>query len=181
VSSSESPSTELASDALFTQVYARLKAMAGRHRARSGPDQTLCTTELVHEAYLRMGSASGAAFADQAQFFAYAARAMRSILVDLARQRMQLKKGGGQARLSLDDPGADVVAVDPALALTLDAALRALEADDERAARVVELHFFAGLPLADIATLLQVGSRTIDRDWRYARAFLAAQASGDVT
>ena len=173
------PRAPLPADQLFVEVYDRLKAMAGRQRARSDRHQTLCTTELVHEAYLRMEQAGGARFDDPMQFFSYAARAMRSILVDIARQRQQLKKGGGQQRIDLDDPAAGAVSVDPALALLLDAGLRALEAEDPRAARVVELHFFAGLGMDQVAGLLGVGTRTIDRDWRFARAFLAAFAGDD--
>ena len=169
---------QLPSDALFVEVYDRLKAMAGRQRARGALAPTMGTTELVHELYLRMEQSRAPNFADSIQFFAYAARAMRSILVDLARQRQQIKKGGGQLRVALDDPAASAVEIDASLALSLDAGLRALQLEDARAARVVELHFFAGLPLDKVAELLGVGSRTVDRDWRYARAFLASFAPG---
>ena len=101
---------------------------------------------------------------------------MRSILVDFARRRQQLKKGGGQQHVPLDDAAAGSVAIDSALALSLDAGLRALEQQDERAAKVVELHFFAGLDLDRIGTLLGIARRTVDRDWRFARAFLASFA-----
>jgi RNA polymerase sigma factor (TIGR02999 family) len=163
----------------FAEVYDRLKAMASRHLDRAGRQQTLNTTELVHETYLRMGRDDGSEFEHSAQFFAYAARAMRSILVDLARQRQQLKKGGDQLRLSLTDPAANAVEVDAELALALDAGLAALEADDPRAAKVVELHFFAGLNLDRVGDLLGIARRTVDRDWRYARAFLASHSDAD--
>jgi RNA polymerase sigma factor (TIGR02999 family) len=171
------PPTPVSSDALFTEVYDRLKAMASRHRARASREQTLCTTEIVHELYLRMEDVAHGGFADPLQFFAYAARAMRSIMVDMARQRQQMKRGAGLVRVPLDESSAGAVQVDPALALTLDAALGALENDDARAARVVELHFFAGLSLDQVAGLLGVSTRTVDRDWQYARAFLAAHAT----
>jgi RNA polymerase sigma factor (TIGR02999 family) len=161
----------------FAEVYARLKAMASRHLVRAGQASTLNTTELVHEAFLRMERGRPGDFEHSAQFFAYAARAMRSILVDLGRQRQQLKKGGEQMRLSLTDPAAHAVEVDASLALALDAGLTALEADDPRAAKVVELHFFAGLDLDKVGALLGIARRTVDRDWRYARAFLAASWS----
>lgn len=161
-------------DAIYVNVYDRLKAMASRQRLRGGAPRTLCTTELVHEAYLRMGD-SNFRYEQPAQFFAYAARAMRHILMDAARRRMQPKRGGDQARLALTDPAVEAAHVDPQLALQLDAALAALEREDARAAQVVELHYFAGLDLQQVADTLGVARRTVDRDWRYARAFLAAR------
>ena len=180
---SESNAAELPPDAsagqpvddLFSDVYTRLKAMAGRQRHGAGRTPTLGTTELVHELYLRMGSGDGKRFGDPAQFFAYAARAMRHILIDAARSRLQLKSGGDQQRISMSDPSVEAVRVDPAQAIQLDTALRALQADDARAAQVVELHYFAGLSLQQIAEVLGLARRTIDRDWRYARAFLLNQ------
>jgi RNA polymerase sigma factor (TIGR02999 family) len=162
-------------DPVYADLYDRLKAMASRQRLRGGAPRTLCTTELVHEAYLRMGE-SNFRYEQTAQFFAYAARAMRHILTDAARRRMQPKRGGDQARLMLSDPAVDSVLVDPQLALQLDEALVALEREDARAAQVVELHYFAGLDLQQVADTLEIARRTADRDWRYARAFLAARA-----
>jgi RNA polymerase sigma factor (TIGR02999 family) len=167
-------SNPIATDALFAEVYDRLKGMASRRRGANG-NPTLSTTEIVHELYLRMEGAGSREFEHSMQFFAYAARAMRSILVDLARKKQQQKKGGGQVHLPLD-AAAESVEVDSALALALDTGLRALEVDDPRAARVVELHFFAGLDLDRISELIGVARRTIDRDWRYARAFLTTYA-----
>jgi len=166
----DSAGTPTSTEPLFVVVYDRLKAMASRHRLRNGAPMTLCTTELVHEAYLRM---SDNRFEKEAQFFAYAARAMRHILTDAARRRIQPKRGGDLERLALTDPMVESVYIDPILALSLDEALNALERDDPRAAQVVELHYFAGLDLQQVADTLGVARRTIDRDWRYARAFLA--------
>jgi RNA polymerase sigma factor (TIGR02999 family) len=163
-------------DSIYGDVYQRLKAMASRQRLRGGAPRTLCTTELVHETYLRMG-ASDFRYGESAQFFAYAARAMRHILADAARRRLQPKRGGDQTRLDLADPAVESAHLDPQLALQLDAALIALERDDPRAARVVELHYFAGLDLQQVGEALGVALRTVDRDWRYARAFLAACAA----
>ena len=160
---------------LFVDVYERLKAMASRQRARGGAPRTFCTTELVHEAYLRM-SESDNRYPRPAHFFAYAARVMRHVLTDAARRRAQIKRGGDQARVTLNDPLVDSVQFDPQLALQLDTALTALERDDPRAAQVVELHYFAGLELQEVADMLRVTRRTIDRDWRYARAFMAERA-----
>lgn len=169
------PVTPPDADALFGEVYERLKRMAHRELGRAAGGGTVNTTELVHDLYLRLCRGNELAFAEPAQFFAYAARAMRHILVDRARQRLRLKAGGDQLRLSLTDPAVDAVALGPQQALLLDSALHALAADDARAARVVELHYFAGLTLERVAELLGVVRRTVDRDWRYARAFLLAQ------
>ena len=162
-------------DSVFIDVYDRLKAMASRQRLRDGSPATLCTTELVHEAYLRMGNADYR-YKHEAQFFAYAARAMRHVLTDAARRRLQPKRGGDLARLALTHPAAEAVHVDPQMALQLDEALQALEKEDVRAAQVVELHYFAGLDMSQIAKCLGVTRRTIDRDWRYARAFLVERS-----
>jgi RNA polymerase sigma factor (TIGR02999 family) len=169
------PAASAAVDPMFIEVYRRLKAMASRQRSRGGAPRTLCTTELVHELYLRMGESDNQ-YEQPAQFFAYAARAMRHILADAARHRTRPKRGGDQLRVTLNDPSVDALEVDPQLALELDQALIALEREDPRAAQVVELHYFAGLDLQRVADLLGVVRRTVDRDWRYARAFLAARA-----
>jgi RNA polymerase sigma factor (TIGR02999 family) len=160
-------------DALFAEVYDRLKSIAARQRR--GSRNGLATTELVHELYLRMASGNEKRFAQPVQFFAYAARAMRHILIDSARSQLLLKVGGDRERVSLTDPQVDALGVDPGQALQLDEALRALEGDDPRAAQVLELHHFAGLELERIGELLGVSVRTIDRDLRYARAFMAAR------
>ena len=164
-------------DSVFTDVYQRLKMLASRQRLRSGAPKTLCTTELVHETYLRIGQANYQHH-KPAQFFAYAARAMRHILTDAARRRLQPKRGGDQTRLELGDPAVESVHLDATLALQLDQALTSLAREDARAAQVVELHFFAGLDLSQVAEALGVARRTVDRDWRYARAALAAHAEG---
>ena len=164
--------------ALFTLVYSRLKAMASRQRQRAGQPITLCTTEIVHELFLRMKGDDGPKFAQEIEFFAYAARAMRHVLIDLARRRMSLKEGGDLVRVDLTDPAVGAVAIEPAQALELDAGLRALEADAPRAAQILELHYFAGLPLDRVAELTGLSTRTVDRDWRYARSFLAVHIAG---
>lgn len=158
-------------DALFDAVYTRLKAMAGRKLAQNGPE-TLNTTALVHELYLRVSSHRELVFEHPAQFFAYAARAMRHLLADQARDRLRQCAGGDWQRVTLT--GSDQrLAIDSAeQALGLDNALEQLARTDERAARVVELRYFAGLTLEQIADLLKLTRRTIDRDWRFARAFL---------
>jgi len=165
--------------AMFTQVYDRLKAMASRHRVRAGQPASLCTTEIVHELYLRMaGNLAELSFQHELEFFSYAARAMRHVLVDLARRRFSLKEGGDLMRVGFTDPAVGAVSFDSAQALQLDAALRELEADSARAAQVVELHWFAGLPLERVAELVGISPRTADREWRYARSFIAVRMAG---
>ncbi len=158
-------------DALFTHVYARLKAMAsrqlGRHHAA-----TLQTTALVHEAYLRMRKAGGLKFEEREQFFAYAARAMRHLLLDRARDRLRATDGAIAVPLESDDPRLSVDGAEEAIAL--DAALTALAKTHPRAAKVVELRYFGGLSLEQTADVLGVARTTVDRDWRFARAWLNA-------
>ena len=164
----------LEADVLFGQVYDRLKAMAGRQLGR-GAGNTLETTALVHELYLRVQANRELRFAHDAQFFAYAAQAMRHLLADRARDRLRLRAGGDWMRVTLTGSD-DALALDTAeQALALDAALERLAATDERAARVVELRYFAGLTLEQIADLLDLARRTVDRDWRFARAFLKSE------
>ena len=158
-------------DALFVAVYDRLKAMASRQRARAAA-ATLNTTALVHELYLKLGSSGELAFETPEQFFDYAAQAMRHILVDRARERASLKRGGSGHVTDLDAPAHQVAAETAERTLELDEALRKLEREDPRAARLVALHYFAGLSLPEIAAFTGVATRTLNRDWRFARAFL---------
>jgi RNA polymerase sigma factor (TIGR02999 family) len=165
-------------DALFASVYERLKAMAGRQLARGRAGATLDTTALVHELYLRLNNGRDLAFGHPAQFFTYAAQAMRHLLSDRARDRLRLRAGGDWVRVTLTG-GDQHLAVDSAeQALALDDALKRLEATDARAARVVELRYFAGLSLEQAAETLKVARRTIDRDWRFALAFLKTEFDG---
>jgi RNA polymerase sigma factor (TIGR02999 family) len=158
-------------DALFGAVYARLKAMASRQRARVS-DATLNTTALVHELYLKLSRSGELAFESKAQFFDYAAQAMRHILVDRARERMSVKRGG--AERFEDEAEAALRAAEGTAesTLVLDDALGRLERADPRAARLVALHYFAGLSLPEIGALTGLSIRTLNRDWRFARAFL---------
>jgi RNA polymerase sigma factor (TIGR02999 family) len=171
VDCSEMPA-EGSTDALFVEVYERLKAMASRRLAGQRRNGTLDTTELVHELYLRMGDRPALQFREPAQFFAYAARAMRHLLINRARDRLRLRAGGQWNRVTLDDRNSQLAIATAEQALALDAALEALEQNDARAAKVVELRYFAGLSLEQVAATLGLTRRTIDRDWRFARAFI---------
>jgi RNA polymerase sigma factor (TIGR02999 family) len=142
------------------------QALRGERRGH-----TLQPTALVHEAWLRLNSGEPAQYNDQTHFQAVAARALREVLVDHARRRAAAKRGGAWTRVTLSqavseapDDGVDVLA--------LEEALVRLAADDARAARVVELRFFGGLSIPEVAGALQVSPRTIDSDWQFARAWL---------
>ena len=164
--------TDTSSEALFTALYERLKRLASRQLGH-GMRGTLDTTALVHEAFLRVNHDQALSFEHQGQFFAYAASAMRCVLADRARARMRYKAGGEWIKVTLTgDRVADTALASAAEALALEEALSRLEQDDERAARVVELRYFVGLSHGQIADILGVGQRTVERDWRYARAFL---------
>ena len=171
------PSTadERGKDALFEQVYARLKGLAGASLARAPHAESLDATALVHELYLRMGQRESLQFQQSSQFFAYAARALRHLLLDRARNRMRLHAGGDWQRVTLTDDGGAFALECAEQALDLEQALSKLEAIDARAAQVVELRCFAGLSLEQAADTLGLTRRTIDRDWRFARAFLHAE------
>ena len=157
-------------DALFVEVYDRLKAMASRELERND-GATLDTTALVHEMYMKVSAAGDLSFSDPKQFFSYAAQAMRHILVDRARERLAIKRGSGTALLDIDDEDALSEAT-AEHALELDDALKKLERDDPRAAQMVTLRYFGGLSLPRIAQIMGVNERTLSRDWRFARAFL---------
>lgn len=160
------------SEQLFAEVYQRLKAMASRQRARAG-GATLNTTAIVHEAYLRICEDDRLHFEDPLQFFGYAARAMRSIMVDASRRRLCRDRIGLVGEVDPERIAAVAADGDAVDALAIDAALQRLERDDPRAARLVELHYFAGLSLPRIAGILGVTTRTLNRDWRFARAYLS--------
>lgn len=161
----------------FAAVYAELKQLAHRHRRRSRPGDTLSTTVLVHEAFLKLGAASSLRVLDRAHFFALAARAMRQILVDAARARGAGKRGGEAIVVELDERDAAVAAVADDV-VALDRALERLAAVDERLAALVEARFFAGLTDAELAELSGRNERTVRRDWEKARAFLLRELRG---
>lgn len=145
------------------------------------PGHTLQATALVHEAYMRVvGSddASQPGFQNRGHFFAAAAEAMRRILVDQARRRNAIKRGGDRRRVGMDevDIAAEIDDADPAIDLiSLDAALSRLEAEDPRKATLVKLRYFAGVTLDQAAAALDISPTTADRDWAYAKAFLYAE------
>jgi RNA polymerase sigma factor (TIGR02999 family) len=167
-----------AAEQLLPLVYDELRQLAALKLAHENPGQTLQATALVHEAYLRLVDV------DQAQhwnsrrhFFAAAAEAMRRILVENARRKQTRRRGGSLVRQDLD--ALDIAAPDwPEDLVALDEALDRLAAVDKRAADLVQLHFFAGLPLAEVAQHLGISPRTADRLWAYARAWLHQEIQG---
>ena len=158
-------------DLLLPLVYDELREMAGRRLRRDGADLTISPTEIVHEAYLRLGDTSGVTARGRAYFFAAAAQAMRRIIVDHARRRGRLKRGGGERAVTLDDALVLTSGVE-AEVLDLEEGLTALSAIAERAARVVECRFYGGLSVDETALALGVTTRTVNRDWQFARAWL---------
>ena len=156
---------------LMPLVYRELRYLARRQMRRERSNHSLQATELVNEAYLRLVQQRAAQWQHRAQFFAVAASIMRRILVDHARRSRYQKRGGGAVRMSLDDM--DLASPAPAeQILALDGALEALEAFDQRKSQVVELRYFAGLSIEEIANLLSVSPVTVKRDWALAKTWL---------
>jgi RNA polymerase sigma factor (TIGR02999 family) len=171
------PADEGEIDAYYAAAYRELRQLA-RARLRSGGRNTLLdTTALVHESYLRLSKASEVQFPDRVRFLVYAGRAMRSIIVDFARQRLTDRRGGDAAHLTYTVQLADGTAGEQEI-LRVHDALDELEKVDERMAKVVELRYFGGLTEAEIAEALGVTDRTVRRDWEQARLFLADALKG---
>jgi RNA polymerase sigma factor (TIGR02999 family) len=162
-------------DALFARVYAELKGVAHRVRGGKGVGATLDTTALVHETYLKLAASRDAPWKDESHFFAIAARAMRQVLVDMARRRLAEKRGAGDPLVLSYDDALHAAPVRPAELIALDEALERLAAFDPRRAQVVEHRVFAGLSTPETARLLGISTATVERDWRTARAWLTTQ------
>ncbi len=166
------PDPDTDPDRLLASLYDELRRIARHHLRDERPDHTLQPTALVHEAWLKLGVGGAPRFESRSHFLHAASRAMRHILVDHARGRNAAKRSGG-VRVTLDEgmagagPDVDLLA--------LDDALEHLAQAEPRWARVVELRFFAGLEMAEIAALLEVSPATAKRDWRFARAWLARE------
>jgi RNA polymerase sigma factor (TIGR02999 family) len=156
---------------LYEQVYAELRAIAVHKMASERPDHTLQPTALVHEAYLRLGGAERFKFENRAHFFASAAEAMRRILVDSARRRGQLKRGGSHEHVELEETHIAAPAEDEKLLLVNDA-LDMLAREDAMEAEVVKLRYFVGLKHREIADALGVSEITVHRHWAVARVRL---------
>lgn len=170
----------VAAERLLPLVYDELRALARARLSRIPPGATLQPTALVHEAYMKVVGKADPGWDGRGHFFAAAARAMRNILVDQARRKAAVKHGGAVARehitpdlLPIDQPAENMIA--------LDEALRRLEADDPRKAQVVMLRFFTGLTSEETAQVLGVSLPTVERDWRFARSWLARELGGEAS
>ncbi len=166
-----------ARDALFTALYDELHRIAQSHVHRNGGALTISATTLLHEAYLDLAARSGIAFPDRTRFLAYASRAMRGLVIDYIRHRRALKRGGELTFTSLDDdrPPRDDAALD---LQRLGDALEELAAVDPQLAELVDLKFFCGFSLVEIAAMRSVSERTVQRDWAKARALLHQSLQG---
>ena len=160
-----------AASELMAIVYEELRHVARRQVADFPPGRTLQPTALVHEAYLRLFGSDGPAWKSRGQFFHAAARAMRHILIEQARRHAALKRGGDRRRIEFDEAPVCVQSQADDL-LAIDEALPRLEAIDAVSAQVVMLRYFAGLTVPDTALALDVSPATVDRRWRFARAWL---------
>ena len=167
-----------ASDQLFALVYDELHAIARRQLRYRSPGDTLNTTGLVHEAYLKLFDRSNADWNDRVHFFAVTARAMRQILVDHARAAKADKRGGGAHRTELASGllYEDARRLD---LLNLEDAMQQLAGLNPRLAQIVEMRFYGGMSIEEIATAMDMSSRTVDRDWFKAKSFLYLALSGD--
>jgi RNA polymerase sigma factor (TIGR02999 family) len=167
-----------ARDALFTALYDELHRIAQSHIRRNAGGLTISPTTLLHEAYLDMAGRSAVAFPDRSRFLAYASRAMRGLVIDYVRHRRALKRGGDLTFTSLDDQ--DPAPDDAALELErLGDALEELAAVDPPLAELVDLKFFCGFSLVEIAAMRKVSERTVQRDWAKARTLLHQSLQGE--
>jgi RNA polymerase sigma factor (TIGR02999 family) len=167
-----------AQEDLWPRVFAELKRMARRHLANQRPDHTLQSGALLNEVYLRLAELKDTHWENRARFFALCAKMMRQILVDHARSRQSQKRGGDASRVPLDD--VLLVSEPKALELlALDDALKRLAVAHPRKSQVVEMRFFGGLSVEEVADILGVSRLTVIRDWNFARAWLHGVMNGE--
>ena len=164
-----------ARDQLFTVVHAELRRLAARLLRRERADHTLEPNAVINELYLRLTSGRPVSYQDRTHFFAVAAQTMRRILVDYARARVADKRGGAVQRVPLSEAGGWAASMSCEELIDLDTELSALATADPRAARVVELRFFGGLSEEEVADVMGLAAITVKRDWKAARAWLAAR------
>jgi RNA polymerase sigma factor (TIGR02999 family) len=164
-----------ARDQLFTVVHSELRQLAARLLRRERADHTLEPNAVINELYLRLTNGQPVSYNDRTHFYAVAAQTMRRILVDYARARVADKRGGVQQRVPLSEAGGWASAMSCDELIDLDHELSALATADPRAARVVELRFFGGLSEEEVAEVVGVSAITVKRDWKAARAWLAAR------
>ena len=168
---------QAAMDQLAPLVYEELHRMAKGYMRRERPGQTLQTTALVHEAYLRLVDVTNVRWQDRAHFFAISAQMMRRILVDMARARTSVKRGGHVPRVNLDEIP-EISSGRARELIAIDEALNILAGLDPRKARVIELRFFGGLSVEETAEVLKISPQSVMRDWKLAKAFLKRELNG---
>lgn len=161
-------------DQLYQALYADLRELAHSRLRGTAKPAMLGTTALVHESYLRLVKRQSLRVEDRAHFLAYAAHVMRSVVVDLVREGQALRRGGGQAMISLDQSEVSALPGSEDEVLRVHEALEELGAIEPRLVQVVEMRYFVGLDMAEISEALGVGKRTVERDWEKARSFLFA-------
>jgi RNA polymerase sigma-70 factor, ECF subfamily len=166
-------------EALLPLLYRELRAMAGSYFQRQTPGHTLQPTALVHEVFLKLARGQGADWESRAHFLAVAARAMRQVLANHAESKRAAKRGGGMPRITLSGLATPPHAESLVDLIDLDDALAKLSEVSTRQARIVEMRFLAGIGEEEIAHVLGVSTRTVQREWRMARAFLKCELSGD--
>jgi RNA polymerase sigma factor (TIGR02999 family) len=169
---------ESALNQLMTLVYEELRSLAKRYMRRQSPNHTLQTTALVNEAYLRLIDSSQVRWQNRTHFFAISAQLMRRILVDFARAKQNLKRGGKAQRVELDE-ALEIPTEQGTNLVALDEALETLATLNPRQSRIVELRYFGGMSEEEIAEALKISSRTVRRDWSLARAWLYRELSKD--
>jgi RNA polymerase sigma factor (TIGR02999 family) len=160
-----------ASEDLLPLIYDELRRLAAARMAGEAAGQTLQPTALVHEAWLRLVNEGGRTWRNRAHFFRAAAQAMRRILVDRARQKLSLKRGGGLEKVSIEDMDLPASTIEDRV-LLVDQSLERLEQEDPESARVITLKFFGGLTNKEVAKILGVTERSVERHWAYAKACL---------
>jgi RNA polymerase sigma factor (TIGR02999 family) len=160
-----------ASSDLLPLVYEELRQLAGARMAREATGQTLQPTALVHEAWLRLVGEGSRSWENRAHFFGAAAEAMRRILIESARRKSRLKRGGGQLRVDIEDVELAATTPDDKI-LLIDEALERLQAEDPTKAKIVVLKFFGGLTNQEVAQSLNVTERTVERQWAFAKAWM---------
>lgn len=165
-------------DEILPLVYEELRAMAQKRMSSERSGHTLQATALVHEAYVRLVGDEEITWRDRKHFYAAAAESMRRILIDHARRVRSLKRGGDRQRVTLGAPEVEA-SFDADRFLALDEALERLEREDERAAAVTRMRFFAGLSVEDTAKALDISERSVHREWTYARARLFELIDGE--
>jgi RNA polymerase sigma factor (TIGR02999 family) len=164
---------DAALDALFQQLYPELRRLAHARLAGGCRDALLDTTSLLHECYLKFASAGRIEITDRAHFFAYAARAMRSVIVDFARGRLREKRGGNAPHETLDTAAVEGLPAGDEQIVAVHEALQDLASREPRLAQVVEMRYYGGLSEQQIAAALGIADRTVRRDWEKARLLLA--------